>query len=74
MNILQANTTKPNTARIAKIEKVGFEDVYNMEVEDNHNFSVNGGMIVHNCMDDTRYFVKTKRIAVHKSLYRPIIY
>jgi hypothetical protein len=35
------------------------EDVYNMEVIGTHNFSVNGGLIVHNCMDDIRYFVNT---------------
>ena len=38
----------------------GFEDVYNMEVEDNHNYSIEGGLIVHNCMDATRYFVATE--------------
>ncbi len=36
-----------------------FQDVYNMEVEKYHNFSINGGLIVHNCMDDFRYFVNT---------------
>lgn len=44
----------------------GYEDVYNMEVEDNHNFAVNGGLIVHNCMDSMRYFVKTMHIAKPK--------
>ena len=34
-----------------------------MEVADNHNFIVNGGLTVHNCMDATRYFVKTMRLA-----------
>lgn len=57
---------KPNTVKIAKIEKDTQEPVYNMEVEDNHNFAINGGLIVHNCMDSTRYFVKTKRLAVPK--------
>ncbi len=33
-----------------------FQDVYNMEVEKYHNFSINGGLIVHNCMDDFRLF------------------
>jgi hypothetical protein len=37
-----------------------------MEVEDNHNFAIEGGLIVHNCMDAMRYFVKTKRIAMPK--------
>ncbi|GAA0115724.1 hypothetical protein UT300016_14510 [Clostridium senegalense] len=30
-----------------------------MEVKDHHNFSVNGGLIVHNCMDAMRYFIYT---------------
>lgn len=30
-----------------------------MEVDEVHNFSVNGGIIVHNCMDSARYFVQT---------------
>lgn len=42
--------------------------MYNMEVDDNHNFAVENGLIVHNCMDATRYFVKTMKIAVPKRL------
>ncbi|HHV32241.1 MAG TPA: hypothetical protein GXX74_07525 [Clostridiales bacterium] len=30
-----------------------------MEVDGYHNFAVNGGLIVHNCMDEIRYFVNT---------------
>lgn len=30
-----------------------------MEVKHHHNFSVNGGFVVHNCMDAIRYFVYT---------------
>ena len=48
---------------IKAIRKIGKADVYNMEVEDNHNFAIEGGLIVHNCMDAMRYFVKTKHIA-----------
>lgn len=29
-----------------------------MEVDDHHNFAVNGGFIVHNCMDALRYAVR----------------
>ena len=36
-----------------------------MEVIGTHNFAVNGGVIVHNCMDDIRYFVNT--VLRHKS-------
>ena len=38
-----------------KITKIANEDVYNMEVENYHNFAVNGGLVVHNCMDCLRY-------------------
>lgn len=44
---------------IKGIKSVGKAPVYNMEVDDCHNFSVNGGIIVHNCMDAVRYFVQT---------------
>ena len=54
-----------------KITKLKNEDVYNMEVENHHNFAVNGGLIVHNCMDCFRYicqelpynFIDMKRAA-----------
>lgn len=35
--------------------KIPNEDVYNMEVDEHHNFAVNGGSIVHNC-DALRYW------------------
>ena len=44
------------------MSECGTEPVYNLEVADNHNFAVNGGLIVHNCMDAMRYFVKTNYI------------
>ena len=61
----QKNAVK-NCVGIKKIEVIGRADVYNMEVEDNHNFAVEGGLIVHNCMDATRYFVKTERISMER--------
>lgn len=51
---------------MVSIEEDGQADVYNMEVSGTHNFSVNNGIIVHNCMDATRYFVKKKRLASPK--------
>lgn len=42
-------------SKIISIERTQNEDVYNMEVENHHNFAVNGGFIVHNC-DSLRYF------------------
>lgn len=45
-------------SKIKSIKYVGKEDVYNMQVKDHHNYSVNGGLIIHNC-DALRYFIKT---------------
>ena len=67
-NMLRTNTKKQNAVHlvgVAKIEIEPNEDVYNIEVMGTHNFSVNGGVIVHNCMDDIRYFVNT--VLRHKS-------
>jgi len=36
-------------ARVKSIRYIGEQPVYNMEVKDHHNFSVAGGLIVHNC-------------------------
>ena len=60
--MLRTNTKKQNAVHlvsVAKIEIEPNEDVYNMEVMGTHNFSVNGGVIVHNCMDEIRYFCNT---------------
>ena len=54
-----------NLVSAEKMEYNPNEDVYNMEVIGTHNFAVNGGVIVHNCMDDIRYFVNT--VLRHKS-------
>lgn len=54
-----------NLVTVEKVEREPNEDVYNMEVMGTHNFAVNGGVIVHNCMDDVRYFVNT--VLRHKS-------
>lgn len=41
--------------RVKSIRRTKPEPVYNMEVERYHNFAVNGGLIVHNCIDSARY-------------------
>lgn len=66
---MRTNTKKRNSVQIAKIEADNREDVFNMEVADNHNFSVNGGLIVHNCMDALRYFCKTMGVAKPKTAH-----
>lgn len=42
--------------KITKIEYAGKRDVFNMEVEGIHSFVVNGGIVAHNCFDETKYF------------------
>lgn len=46
-----------NYKKIKRVKYIGKQDVYNMEVKRHHNFSVNGGLIVHNCIDAVRYSV-----------------
>ena len=74
--MLRTNTKKQSAAHlvgIAKIEIEPNEDVYNMEVIGTHNFSVSGGVIVHNCMDDIRYFVNTVLKNKQKKAYISIM-
>jgi hypothetical protein len=40
----------PNNHRVISVEFYGYEDVFNMEVENDHNFCANG-VFVHNCDD-----------------------
>lgn len=49
----------PKYAKIKSIRPIGKQDVYNMEVATYHNFSVENGLIIHNCMDAVRYFTNT---------------
>lgn len=73
---MRTNTKTQSGVRfvgIKSIELDGYEPVYNMEVDVNHNFSVNGGLIVHNCMDDIRYFANTiLRKKVKNESYHPV--
>lgn len=63
INTAQESFVPPNAAvhfvGVKAVAHLGKQPVYNMEVDEYHNFSVNGGIIVHNCMDDTRYFCHT---------------
>lgn len=60
---------------IDSIEYLGKEDVYNMEVDTHQNFLVNGGFVVHNCMDAWRYSLEEimrnmkKKIRATKRIY-----
>ena len=48
-------STEVKKVKVKSIEFCGIEDVYNMEVENHHNFSVEGGFIIHNSIDAVRY-------------------
>lgn len=48
--------------RVSKIEYAGKADVYNMEVEGVHSFIVNGGIVSHNCFDESRYFLMSQPV------------
>lgn len=50
-----------NSTKIKSIDFIGVEDVYNMEVDGTENYSVNGGYIIHNCIDSLRYNVEQYR-------------
>ena len=69
-NTKQTNIQKQADVKAVEIEEIRVisrADVYNMEVKGTHNFAVNGGAIVHNCMDSTRYFVQTMKIGLKKN-------
>mgnify|MGYP000925823126 CR=1 FL=1 len=49
-------------AKVKSVKLVGREAVYNMEVEKHHNFAVNGGLVVHNCIDALRYSLESESL------------
>jgi hypothetical protein len=56
--------------RVKAVKRRSAEPVYNMEVERFHNFAVNGGLIVHNCIDSSRYALEPeigRRVATTRS-------
>lgn len=48
--------------KVKSVRYAGKADVYNMTVEDTHNFVIQGGVITHNC-DMMRYFCMMRPIA-----------
>ena len=47
--------------KVKSVRYVGKADVYNMTVEDTHDFVIQGGIIAHNC-DAIRYFCMSRPI------------
>lgn len=48
--------------KIKSIQYSGKMDVFNMEVDDTHDFVVQGGVISHNCADESRYFCMSRPV------------
>lgn len=48
---------------VKSITYAGKADVYNMEVEDTHDFVVNDGFVVHNCFDACKYMFQAYPMA-----------
>jgi len=75
LNPVQIDFTRGSLkfAKVKSIRYIGKQDVYNMEVQGHHNFSVNGGLIVHNSIDAVRYGceddMKDRKLKAAKSLY-----
>lgn len=53
--------------KVKSIRPAGIEPVYNMEVDTHHNFSVEGGVIVHNCYDSSGYGL----LSYHAKISKP---
>lgn len=59
------------TVKIKSIKKLAQrENVYNLEVKDHHNFAVNGGFIVHNCIDALRYSLESEMLGAEAQALR----
>lgn len=48
--------------KVKSITPAGKADVYNMEVDETHNFVIQGGVIAHNCADAIRYLCMSRPI------------
>lgn len=48
--------------KIKSIQYAGKMNVFNMEVDDTNDFVVQGGVISHNCADETRYFCMSRPV------------
>lgn len=48
--------------KIKSIRYAGKADVFNMEVDDTHDFVIQGGIISHNCADEWRYMCMSRPI------------
>lgn len=59
--------------RIKSIQYAGKMDVFNMEVDDTHDFIVQGGIVSHNCADETRYLCMSRPVKPIREIQKRII-
>lgn len=48
--------------KVKSVSYAGKADVFNMEVDETHDFVIQGGVISHNCADEARYFLMSRPI------------
>lgn len=48
--------------KVKSVSYAGKADVFNMEVDETHDFVIQGGVISHNCADETRYMCMSRPI------------
>lgn len=46
--------------KVKSVKYAGKADVFNMEVDDTHDFVIQGGVISHNCADEWRYLLMSR--------------
>ena len=59
--------------KIRTIRRAGRADVFNMEVEDTHDFVIQGGVISHNCADEWRYMCMSRPVAPLRPVERRVM-
>ena len=61
--------------KVKSVSYAGKADVFNMEVEDTHDFVIQGGVISHNCADSVRYICMANPMApVEVKERKPVVY
>lgn len=48
--------------KVKSVSYAGKADVFNMEVDETHDFVIQGGVISHNCADEVRYLCMARPI------------
>jgi hypothetical protein len=49
-NARKLNERQANNHKVASVEPCGIEDVYDLTVDEHHNFALSAGVFVHNCV------------------------